>query len=205
MIDIVVLEFQRSPRLFFELLLTSDLLSEHREAMLAVGRTCFFGDNVKLLATPSEVNCILYALSRTTTIRFDDGTVQAVADLRARHAVVSLSLEAVVMQALAVTPGTGFEGGKSKDNVKIKRRVLVACPPGPRMLAACPPGPWLCSAYGCDEILGVDDMDDEDTDDNDDDYGIDIDEIFAMSIALAVALDATAGDDEHVCVRLCHL
>jgi hypothetical protein len=202
MLDVVILEFQRSPRLFFECMLTSDSLLEHREAMLAVGRTCVFAEGVKLLATPGEVNDILYAVSRTSTIRFDDGAVVAVVDLRARHVVVSLSLEATFLQALAATPGTGVDRGRCRDNVKIKRRVVVAFPLGPRVLVACPHWPWLCSTFGYDEILGVDDMDDEDTDDDDDDYDIDIDEIVAMSIALAVSLDVVADDDEHVCVRL---
>ena len=187
MIDVVVLEFVRSPRLLFELMLTSDLLLDHREAMLAVGRTCWFANNTKLLATPADVNAILYMLSRTNAMRFDDGTVVATESLNARHVFVSLSLEAVLMDALSATRGTGHEGGKCKDNVKVKRRLLVACPPGPRMLVACPSGHWLCNIDGVNETLGVDDTDSDDTDRDDDE--IYVDDVLAVSAALAVALD----------------
>jgi hypothetical protein len=200
MIDVVVLEFLRSPRMLLELIVTSDKLLEHREAMLAVGRTCWFAGKIKLLATPDDVNDILYAMSRTSAIRFDDGFIVATENLEARHVFVSLSLEAAFMEALAATPGTGTEGGKCRDNVKIKRRVLLACPRGPRMLVACPPGPWLCSTDGLDETLGVDDTNDEDTDDDDDD--IDVDEVLAMSAALAVALDFPGGDSDDVSVQV---
>jgi hypothetical protein len=198
--DVVVLEFLRSPRTLFELIVTSDLLLEHREAMLAVGRTCWFAEKIKLLATPDDVNDILYAMSRTSAIRFDDGFIVPTEKLEARHVFVSLSLEAAFMEALAAIPGTGTEGGKCRDNVKVRRRVLVACPPGPRMLVACPPGPWLFSTDGLDMILGVDDTDDEDTDDDDDD--IDVDEVLAMSTALAVALDFPGGERDYVSVKL---
>jgi hypothetical protein len=196
MIDVVVLEFARSPRLFFELILTSDLLLEHREAMLAVGRTCWFANKTKLLATPDDVNAILYMLSHTSAMRFDDGTVVTTESLEARHVFVSLSLEAVFMDALAATRGTGNEGGKCKDNVKVRRRLLVACPPGPRMLVACPPGQWLCNTDGVNEILGVDDTDSEDTDSDDDE--ITVDDVLAMSTALAVALDFAGSDSDYL-------
>jgi len=139
--DFVLLEFMRSPEWFMHLIISSSRLDHHREAMLSAGRLCFFGDSVKILATPEDVNDILHYCSIAEFIRYDDGHIVPCQGLRARHVVVSAQWEADFMDALAATPGTGHMGGKCKDNVKVKRRTVLAVPPGPWHSAAASPSP----------------------------------------------------------------
>ncbi len=46
-------------------------------------------------------------------------------ELCPRHVLVSEALEAELMKAIEDTPGNGLTGGKSKDKVKVKRRVVI--------------------------------------------------------------------------------
>ncbi len=64
----------------------------------------------------------------TTGITFDNCEPLYWDDLRARHMIVSSSLEAEVFAAIAVNPGSGETGGKGKDQVRIKRRVVIDIP-----------------------------------------------------------------------------
>jgi len=48
--------------------------------------------------------------------------------MQSRHVVVSLSLEADVMEAIAGCEGSGADGGKGKDKVKVKRRIVIDVP-----------------------------------------------------------------------------
>jgi hypothetical protein len=191
MVDVVILEFMRSPNWFESCILTSDLLAECRDEMLAVGRVCFFGEGAKVLATPADVHHILHALDDATgKFRFEDGFVMDFADLKPRHVVLSLSLEAVLFEALAATPGTGSHGGKARDNVKVKRRACLTLPYGPWQ--------WDIVDYA-GFIRVVDDFEDEDTDaDDDDDSDNDVDAIVAMSSALLIAISCPAEFDDFV-------
>jgi hypothetical protein len=73
----------------------------------------------------------LYYCSIAKFVRYDDGFVFPIEGLRARHVLVSLHWEADLMAAIAATPGTGHAGGKCKDNVKVRRRVILSIPAGP--------------------------------------------------------------------------
>jgi hypothetical protein len=61
-------------------------------------------------------------------VTFDDGKHFAWDDLRARHVVVSEVWEADLMSALAARKGRGADGGKGKDHVRVKRRVVIDVP-----------------------------------------------------------------------------
>jgi hypothetical protein len=127
MTQVVVLEFSRSPQWFLECIVSGEALAKHRSAMLAVGRPCIFAEGVKLLAIPEEVNDVLLHLS-CAEVRFDEHTTFSWEELRPRHMIVSKSLEAEVLAAIAKCPGTGKTGGQGKDHVRVKRRVIIEIP-----------------------------------------------------------------------------
>jgi hypothetical protein len=70
---------------------------------------------------------VLYHLSRSA-VTFDDGLTVPWDMLRARHVIVSEAWEADLMSALAARKGSGADGGKGKDHVKVKRRVVIDVP-----------------------------------------------------------------------------
>jgi hypothetical protein len=124
---VVALEFQRSPKCFLDCIVGGEDLDKHMVAMLAVGRPCIFGpDGAKLLVCPDDVNDVLFHLS-TSGLMFDDLHVSW-DDLHPRHIIVSETLEAELMAVLAATPGSGVDGGKGNDKVKVKRRVVLNIP-----------------------------------------------------------------------------
>ncbi len=125
---VVAIEFFRSPQLLFETLVYGSALDIHREAMLAVGRPCSFGnEGAKVFVSPDDVHDVMFYIS-TTGITFDNCEPLYWDDLRARHIIVSSSLEAEVFAAIAVNPGSGETGGKGKDHVRVKRRVVIDIP-----------------------------------------------------------------------------
>jgi hypothetical protein len=133
MFKVVVLEFKRSPQWFLDCIISGAVLDRHRLAMLAVGRPCIFADNAKLITRPEEVNDILFHIS-VAGVTFD--TMELSWDeLRARHLIVSESMEDEVMEALAAAleefPGSGKDGGKWHDAAIVKRRVVIDVPRGP--------------------------------------------------------------------------
>jgi hypothetical protein len=126
---VVVLEFSRSPQWFLNCLVGGDDLDKHRVAMLAVGRPCIVGgDGAKLFVSPDDVNDVLFHLS-SAGITFDNGLQCSWDDLRSRHVIVSEALETDVMDALKASKGSGSDGGKGKDNVRVKHRVVIDVPP----------------------------------------------------------------------------
>jgi len=128
---IIVLEFKRSPQWFIDVFMHGEALDGHRSAMLAVGRPCIFGpQGAKLIVAPEEVHDALFHLS-STGVAFDEGPMLWWDDLLPRHVIVSESLEVDVMAALDCSPGSGLDGGKGKDKVKVKRRVVIDVPLGP--------------------------------------------------------------------------
>ena len=130
--QVVAIEFTRSPHLRFETLVYGSALEIHREAMLAFGRPCSFGnEGAKVFVSPDDVHDVLFYIS-TTGITFDNCEPLYWDDLRARHMIVSSSLEAEVFAAIAVNPGSGETGGKGKDQVRIKRRVVIDIPSAAR-------------------------------------------------------------------------
>ena len=128
MTQVVALEFARSPQWFLDCLVRGDALEKHRSAMLEVGRQCVFGmGEAKMIVSPEEVNDVLFHLS-TAGITFSDKSF-GWDDLKSRHIIVGLALEADVMKAIAECPGTGQDGGKSQNNkVKVSRRVVIDIP-----------------------------------------------------------------------------
>jgi hypothetical protein len=127
MTKVVALEFSRSPQWFFDCLVSGEALDKHRSAMLAVGRPCFFGDEgAKLLVSPEEVNDVLMHLS-SAGVMFEDKHFSW-DELRARHVIVSEALEDDVLTALAESPGSGKDGGKGRDHVRVKRRAVIDIP-----------------------------------------------------------------------------
>ena len=127
---LVVLEFSRCPQWFLDCFVSGKALDGHRSAMLAVGRPCILAEGAKLIVAPSEVNDALLHLSRAG-VAFDEDTRLCWEDFRPWHVIISESLEADVMAALAATPGSGLDGGKGKQNVRVKRRVVIDVPPAP--------------------------------------------------------------------------
>jgi len=127
---IIVLEFKRSPQWFIDVFMHGEALDGHRSAMLAVGRPCILAEGAKLIVAPSEVNDALLHLSRAG-VAFDEDTRLCWEDFRPWHVIISESLEADVMAALAATPGSGLDGGKGKQKVRVKRRVVIYLPPAP--------------------------------------------------------------------------
>jgi hypothetical protein len=127
---VCVLEFVRSPQWFLDCIICGHALDRHRFAMLAVGRPCIFADGVKLIAKPEDVNDVLFHIS-SAGVTFEEGEWLSWDDLRPRHFIVSESLEVEVMAALAEFPGSGIDGGKGKDKVRVKRRVVIDVPRGP--------------------------------------------------------------------------
>lgn len=128
---VVLIEFKRSPRAFLDALLHSSVLESVREDMLSVGRPCVYADGVKLCLCSAVINDILFSLSRMGRITFQDGHEIEVDDLRARHVLVCPELEDRLLCAISLQPGSGHEGGKCKDNVKVLRRVVIELPKGP--------------------------------------------------------------------------
>jgi hypothetical protein len=126
---VVALEFSRSPKWFLDCIVCGEALDKHRSAMLAVGRPCIFGsEGAKLLVSPKVVNDVLLHLS-SAGVTFED-MHYSWDELRPRHVIVSEALETEVMEAIAACPGTGLDGGKGKDHVRVKRRVVIDVPPG---------------------------------------------------------------------------
>ena len=95
--------------------------------MEAVGRPCIFGDGAKMRVSPEVVNDVLLHLSRVG-VAFDKDVTLSWEDWRARHVIVSESLEAELMTALAEFPGSGLNGGRGKDHVKVRRRAVIDIP-----------------------------------------------------------------------------
>jgi hypothetical protein len=98
------------------------MLEAHRDAMLQIGRPTIMGEGVKVLCEPHEVNDILFAIHADGVTFLDSAQLQ-LDGLRARHVILSASLETVVMAAIAAEPGTGLTGGQCRDNVRVSRRV----------------------------------------------------------------------------------
>ena len=128
---VVLLEFKRSPKAFLDTLLHSSLLESLRADMLAAGRPCVYADGVKLCLCRAVINDILFSLSQMGRVTFQDGHEIEVDDLRARHLLVCPELEDLVLCAISLIPGSGHEGGKSKDQIKVLRRVVIELPKGP--------------------------------------------------------------------------
>ncbi len=63
-------------------------------------------------------------------VTFDDGTKVLYDELRCRHVVVSAVWEADLMAALDACKGTGIDGGKGRDRVKVHWRVGIDVPAG---------------------------------------------------------------------------
>jgi hypothetical protein len=74
-----------------------------------------------------QVNEVLYHLSRAG-VDFDDGCHFTWDELRSRHIIISEAWEADLMASLAGCDGTGLDGGKGKDNVRVKRRAVLEVP-----------------------------------------------------------------------------
>ena len=128
---VVILEFKRSPKAFLDALLHSSVLEPLREDMLAAGRPCVYADGVKLCLCGAVINDIWFSLSQLGRVTFQDGHEIEVDDLRARHLLVCPELEDRVLCAISLQPGSGHEGGKCKDDVKVLRRVVIELPKGP--------------------------------------------------------------------------
>jgi hypothetical protein len=126
--QVVAVEFTRSPNMLFDCLVYGSALDHHRASMLAVGRPCIFGDEgAKLFVSPDDVHDVLFYISNTG-VTFDNCEPLYWDDLRARHMIVSIALEADVLAAIAASPGSGLNGGKGKDHVNIKRRMIIDIP-----------------------------------------------------------------------------
>jgi hypothetical protein len=196
MLDLVVLEMMRSPKWFLEFAIASDLLAEPRDAMLAVGRLCFFDEGVKLFATPADVHHILYAFAHTRRLRFEDGSIFDIGDFRPRHVVLSRSLETVFLQALASTPGTGNEGGKCKDNVKVRRRACLLLPRGP----------WRSDGSDAAQATEADDKtEDASIADQDADSRSTDDNVSEATVAETMALSTATAWDNPLSVFVLHV
>ena len=128
--SVVVIEFAGSPQCLLECIVYGSALSAHRELMLTVGRPGVLAEGVKLLVRPKVVNDALFHLSRVP-VEFHNDSIVSWDDLKARHLIVSEEWEADIMAALAEFPGSGKDGGKGRDNVRVKRRVVIDVPPGP--------------------------------------------------------------------------
>lgn len=85
-------EFGRSPRWFMDCIVGGEALEKHRSAMPAVGRPCVFGEDVKLLARPGEVDDVLFHLS-SAGVTFEDLHFSW-GELRAGRVIVGKALEA---------------------------------------------------------------------------------------------------------------
>jgi hypothetical protein len=128
---VVLIEFKRSPKLFLDALLHSPLLESLREDMLAAGRPCVYAEGVKLCLCGAVINDVLFSLSQLGRVTFQDGREIEVDDLRARHLLVCPELEDHVLCAISMQPGSGHEGGRNRDGVKVSRRVVLELPNGP--------------------------------------------------------------------------
>jgi hypothetical protein len=63
MTKVVILEFKRCPKWFFDCIVSGDAMGEHRAAMLTVGRPCVFAEGgAKMLVKPEEVRMRLKLL-----------------------------------------------------------------------------------------------------------------------------------------------
>jgi hypothetical protein len=98
--------------------------------MLTVGRPCVFAEDAKLLVRPEVVNDALFHLSRFP-VEFHSDSTLSWDELKPRHLIVSEEWEADIMAALAEFPGSGKDGGRCKDNMRVKRRVVVDVYIGP--------------------------------------------------------------------------
>jgi hypothetical protein len=127
MTKVIVLEFTRSPKCLLDCIVGGEALERHRSAMEAVGRPCIFGDGAKMLVSPEVVNDVLLHLSRVG-VSFNKDETLSWEDWRARHVIVSETLEAELMTALAEFPGSGLDGGRGKDKVKVRRRAVIDIP-----------------------------------------------------------------------------
>ena len=126
---VVVLQVSRVDRHFLNFWFQAKSLEAHFDAMLSVGRSCFFADRVKILATPGDVNDILNAISLVEFVQFDDGVVLASTELRARHILVSPSLEDVLLKALADALECRCWPGLRPKHCRIRRRAVVMIQP----------------------------------------------------------------------------
>ena len=127
---VVALEFSRSPQWFLDCFVCGEALDMHRSAMLAVGRPCTFGgEGARLIVSPEVVSDVLLHLS-SVGVTFESDLHLAWDELRARHVIVSESLEAEVMEVIKASKGSGRDGGKGKDHVRVKRRVVIDVHPG---------------------------------------------------------------------------
>ncbi len=70
---------------------------------------------------------MLFHLS-VSGVTFDDGKHFAWDELRAWHVVVSEVWEAALMSALTRCKGSGVNGGKGHDHLKVQRRVVIDVP-----------------------------------------------------------------------------
>jgi hypothetical protein len=76
------------------------------------------------------VNDALFRLSRFP-VEFHNGSTLSWDELKPRHLIVSEEWEADIMAALAEFPGSGTDGGRGRDNVRVKRRVVIDVSIGP--------------------------------------------------------------------------
>jgi hypothetical protein len=126
---VVVLQVSRADRHFLNFWFQAKSLKAHFDSMLSVGRSCFFADRVKILATPGDINDILNAISFIKFVQFDDGVVLATTEFRARHILVSPSLEDVLLKALADAVECRWCPGLRPKHCRIRRRAIVMIQP----------------------------------------------------------------------------
>jgi hypothetical protein len=74
-----------------------------------------------------QVNEVLYHLSKAG-VTFTADCHFTWDELRARHVIISEAWEADLLAAIAACKGTGLDGGKGHDNVRVKRRAVLDVP-----------------------------------------------------------------------------
>jgi threonine dehydrogenase-like Zn-dependent dehydrogenase len=72
---------------------------------------------------------LVFLLSRATA-EFQNDSTLSWDELKPQHLIVSEEWEADTMVALAEFPGSVKDGGKGRDNVRVKRRVVIDVPLG---------------------------------------------------------------------------
>jgi hypothetical protein len=119
MLTVILLEFKRSPKGFRDIILTSPRLAPVRESMEENGRPVIFGDGVKVLVWGSTVHAVLH------------GVCELGLDLKARHVLVSAYWERKLLHAIRDWPGSGTNGGRSADGIRIRSRLELQLPAPP--------------------------------------------------------------------------
>ena len=120
-VQVVIVEYQRTPSSFRDALRQSRVLAECRQKLVDAGQPCLLGRGANLFVRPEHSALVIQHLQVSGALflgstkppkrLFED-------DLKPRHVIFSSEFQYAVEAAIAARRGSGKDGGIGKENVR---------------------------------------------------------------------------------------